>query len=328
MKKKIAGINGFGRFTLHFLKYWLSKNSNSDFNINYINDETLDINRCYDIITNDNYVKFDEFKILKSNDKITFLDSKGVSFDILFTNDLIENLSWLGEPELFLECSGRYNSKKDCDNFANGSTKLVIISATAWDADQTLVYGFNHYKFNQSSRVISYGSCTVNAFVPLANIINKEFGILNSDANVIHNIQNYKLKNFNTLQRKFCTLERSGTLLLDFLNENNFKVNYTLIPFDGPSIIDYRFKLKKSIKIDDFITFFTNKLNEEHYQGLYKIINKDNGPEKTKFSSFSSEIIRENTKILNDNLYLFSYFDNENSGNRYFDLINYIAKRI
>ena len=42
MKKK-AGINGFGRFGLHLIKYWLDRHEESDFTINYINDDTLTI---------------------------------------------------------------------------------------------------------------------------------------------------------------------------------------------------------------------------------------------------------------------------------------------
>ena len=39
--KKIAGINGFGRFGLHLLKYWLDRASSSNFSIGYINDDTI-----------------------------------------------------------------------------------------------------------------------------------------------------------------------------------------------------------------------------------------------------------------------------------------------
>ena len=34
-----AGINGFGRFGIHLLKYWLERESECNFSINYINDD-------------------------------------------------------------------------------------------------------------------------------------------------------------------------------------------------------------------------------------------------------------------------------------------------
>ena len=45
---------------------------------------------------------------------------------------------------------------------------------------------------------------------------------LESDVNVIHNIQEYRLQDNYTLIRKFCTLEKSAPLLLQSLNNNNF----------------------------------------------------------------------------------------------------------
>ena len=42
---------------------------------------------------------------------------------------------------------------------------------------------------------------------------------------------------------------------------------------------------------------------------------------------YSSVIIREGIKIKNNNIYLPAYFDNENSVNRYYDLIDFIARR-
>jgi hypothetical protein len=37
------------------------------------------------------------------------------------------------------------------------NTKTVLISATSWDAEKTLVYGYNHEEYNSALNVISYG---------------------------------------------------------------------------------------------------------------------------------------------------------------------------
>ena len=49
MKKK-AGINGFGRFGLHLIKYWLDRHDESAFTISYINDDTLTIDQAIESI--------------------------------------------------------------------------------------------------------------------------------------------------------------------------------------------------------------------------------------------------------------------------------------
>ena len=89
--------------------------------------------------------------------------------------------------------------------------------------------------------------------MPLGEYINKNFGICDADVNVIHNIQQYRLRDNYTLTRKFCTLEKSGPKLLSFLNSRNFNVNYTVVPYSGVSTIDFRFKIKKIPKLNQFV---------------------------------------------------------------------------
>ena len=118
-----------------------------------------------------------------------------------------------------------------------------MISATSYDCDQTLIYGFNHEKYRKSSRIISYGSCTVDAYIPLADWINKNFRVSSSDLNIVHNTPDYKIMEYgkDSIAVHSCSLEKIGPKLLYFLNKNNFHINYTLIPFSGVSIIDFRF---------------------------------------------------------------------------------------
>jgi glyceraldehyde 3-phosphate dehydrogenase len=118
-----------------------------------------------------------------------------------------------------------------CRPYLTGNTKRVIISATSWDAGSTLVYGFNHTSLDLSMDIVSYGSCTVNAYVPLADYIHSQYGLVDSDVNVVHNVPAYKLPDSQTLNRKFCTLEKSAKNLLPYLDDSNFMVNYTLVPY-------------------------------------------------------------------------------------------------
>ena len=55
------GINGFGRFGLHLLKYWLDRASDTSFNIKYINDDYLSIDEAYKIILQDSAVIFGRY---------------------------------------------------------------------------------------------------------------------------------------------------------------------------------------------------------------------------------------------------------------------------
>jgi len=326
--KKIVGINGFGRFGLHLLKYWLDRSEKSSYLIKYINDDFLTIDQSIEIIKNDKNVLFNKYKIKKIAKKICVLKPDGTTYEIEYSNKDKDLIPWLGKPELFLECSGKNTAKKDCIKFLKNKTKTVIISATSWDAEKTLIYGFNHQEFKKKIKIISYGSCTVNAFIPLGSFMENNYGIIDADVNVVHNIQEYRLKDNITLNRKFCTLEKSGPQLLKSINKKNFKVNYTVVPYTGVSMIDFRFRLKKCPSINKLINTLEKETKDGDLKGLYNIHETDRGPKVHNCTPFSSVFIRENFKIIKDQVYISGYFDNENSVNRYNDLVNYISIKI
>jgi glyceraldehyde 3-phosphate dehydrogenase len=325
--KVTAGINGFGRFGLHLLKYWLERADKSNFVISYINDDYLDIDRAFEIINTDKSVLFNEYVVTKIGNQLIFVTANGQEFCITYSCEHQRNIPWRGVTDFVLECSGKCaQDRTSCGYYLTGDTKLVIISATAPIADQTLVYGFNDQEFNQELAIISYGSCTVNAYVPFANFMHHTFGLIDSDVNVIHNIVGYKLPEFNTLKRQTCTLEKAGLKLLNFLNEKNFVVNYTIIPYAGISTIDFRFKLQNATNLDDIISKLEFACKDGVLKGLYSLETTDTGPEAHNCTTFSSVFIKDNLRLIGDNLYLFAYFDNENSVNRYFDLTQNISQ--
>jgi glyceraldehyde 3-phosphate dehydrogenase len=68
-----------------------------------------------------------------------------------------------------------------------GGARKVIISAPATKQDYTVVMGVNHQGYDpQAHTVISNGSCTTNCFVPLAKILNDQFGIEHGMMTTIH----------------------------------------------------------------------------------------------------------------------------------------------
>lgn len=323
-----TGINGFGRFSLHLLKYWLDRSKEAHFLISYINDDYLKLDQVLQIIYDDIYVQIPKFyKLSVTGDQLTFMSADGHKSCIIYSHSQKYDIPWLGKPTYFLECSGKNTNSADCGVFLTGHTEKIIISATSWEADKTLIYGFNHSDIVAADKIVSYGSCTVNAYVPLAHYLHSVYGIRNSDVNVIHNIQEYKLKDpkNNTLLRKFCTLEKSGAHLLKFLSADNFIVNYTVVPYAGVSMMDFRFELDRVTSLERILYDLDEAMIGGSLNGLYIFDKEDRGPEVHKCSPYSTIIIRSKARLLGNNLYLQAYFDNENSANRYFDLVNYLS---
>ena len=325
MKLLSAGINGFGRFGIHLLKYWLDRCKESNFTIKFINDDFLSPQEVYELILNDEYVSFNKFKVQLSGDNLNIIKPSGEKFEIRLTSSDPETLDWIGQPDLFFECSGKRTVAERNKCLIKGNTKIVIVSATSWDIPKTLVYGFNHKDFKTSDTLISYGSCTVNAYVPLAKYMHERYKFPDSDVNVVHNVAKHKLE--NTLIRKFCTLEKSAQQFFSFLNDDNFIVNYTVVPYTGVSMIDFRFRIPESVTLNQFISDFEEAITDGELKGLYGMDEVDIGPEVHNCTTFSTNFIRENIKLIGNNIYMHGYFDTENSVNRYFDLVNFISEK-
>ena len=324
-----CGLNGFGRFGLHLLKYWLDNYSILGFDIKFINDDFLDSKKILETILEDEKINFNKYNIKLEGDFLIIEDVLSRKIKKIFcTNFKADDISWLGKPKFFFEASGKNTSKSSCLKFLRKNTSYVIISATSFDADKTLIYSFNHEEFNENFKIISYGSCTVNAYLPLANYINNFYEIKDSDVSIVHNVPKYKLKNFNYIKRKNCTLEYSGPKLLECINKNNFKVNYVLIPYTGISSIDIRFAVEKIPKIENFIDNLKKTIDSGQLKNIYGYNDLDTNPNDFKLSENNMEIILSNINIVNNNIYLNGYFDNENSVTRFSDLVNYITTKI
>jgi glyceraldehyde 3-phosphate dehydrogenase len=319
-----ANLNGFGRFGLHFLRYYLLNLENSKFNLGFINDENLTVSKMFEIIKKDSYVNLEKDCPISFNEDRILIETISSQKEIIFSNNSLENFLQ-DKSGILLECSGKYTNVEKFPSIKEISK--VYISATSLSADVTLLTGFNTGDFSSSSKFISYGSCTVNAYVPLAAAINDAFKIQDSDVNVIHNVPRYQLKdNPELFERRNCTLSFMAPKLLPFLNENNFNVNYTLVPVSGVSRIDLRFKLQNRFNFSEVIQVIEN-IKGENKQPLYAIKEVDKGPYESLLSHYSAEILLDQSRIVGESIYLAAYFDTENSVNRYYDLINWLESR-
>ena len=312
-------MNGFGRFGLHMSNYYLDNHKSRTFDLIAINDEKLTISEMVNAIKNDRFVRITDLFSLRQEDHSVYFSHQQFEFKIEFYNLPIQNFVKLGKFQL-LECSGRYT---DVAKFPNApKLERIYISATSLSADRTVIVGLDRLPILNKEKFISYGSCTVNAFVPLANSLNLHFGVKNADVNVIHNLPEYQLKNSPEIfERRGCTLAFMGPKLLNFLNSNNFNVNYTIVPMSGVSRIDFRFELESKFEISDVIKVISMIKN---YAGdyLYNTLEFDLGPNSALMSKYSAEIILEQSRKVDKHLYLSAYFDTENSVNRFYDLVN------
>jgi glyceraldehyde 3-phosphate dehydrogenase len=119
-----------------------------------------------------------------------------------------------------------------------------------------------------------------------------------------------------------------GPRLLPFLACDKFRVDYVLIPYTGVSLIDFRFSLTHPPSQAALLDALDKACTSGALTGLYRLAHEDSGPQSWAMSSESAILLRSHARLLGDRLFLPAYFDNENSGTRYLDLLESMVRRL
>ncbi len=94
-------------------------------------------------------------------------------------------LPW-GDVDVALECTGVFKSRAKAGKYLENGSDRVLISAPGDDVDKTIVYGVNHQTLTAADRIVSNASCTTNCLAPVAQVLDKAFGIATGYMTTIH----------------------------------------------------------------------------------------------------------------------------------------------
>lgn len=105
-----------------------------------------------------------------------------------------EGVDWaaLG-VDVVMECSGQYSTRLDFQRFIAAGCPSVMVShpaGSATDVDATVVYGINQHLLTGAERIVSCGSCTTNAIVPVLALLNRAFGVEHASMTTLHSVMN------------------------------------------------------------------------------------------------------------------------------------------
>ncbi|WP_421867540.1 type I glyceraldehyde-3-phosphate dehydrogenase [Motiliproteus sp.] len=93
--------------------------------------------------------------------------------------------------DLVLECSGSFCSREIAQqHLDSGAKRLLFSQPAASDIDATVVYGFNQHSLKPEHQIASSASCTTNCVVPVLDLLEREFGIVNGVTTTIHSAMN------------------------------------------------------------------------------------------------------------------------------------------
>jgi len=90
------------------------------------------------------------------------------------------------EVDVVLECTGFFTDKAKAEAHLTAGAKRVVISAPATGEMKTIVFNVNHNILDGSETVISCASCTTNCLAPMADTLDKSFGIVMAVMTTVH----------------------------------------------------------------------------------------------------------------------------------------------
>lgn len=93
--------------------------------------------------------------------------------------------------DVVLECSGRFSSRAHAELHREAGASRVLFSQPAdHDIDAAIVCGINEHLLTADSTVVSCASCTTNAIVPVIQVLDGHFGVVNGVITTIHSAMN------------------------------------------------------------------------------------------------------------------------------------------
>ena len=90
------------------------------------------------------------------------------------------------DVDVVLECTGFFTDKDKATAHIKAGARKVVISAPATGEMKTIVFNVNHHILDGSEEIISCASCTTNCLAPMADVLDKKFGILAGLMTTVH----------------------------------------------------------------------------------------------------------------------------------------------
>jgi len=89
--------------------------------------------------------------------------------------------------EWVVEASGRFTKRDGAYQHIESGAQSVLITAPAEDEDITIIPGVNDHQFDLSKhKIVSLGSCTTNALVPMLDVLHRSFTVEHGFMTTIH----------------------------------------------------------------------------------------------------------------------------------------------
>ena len=333
MKIKV-GINGMGRIGRMIVRS-IFENYNKKIQIKHINNKS-NIDICANLLKNDSiHGKFNAE--VKTHKNILKINKDFISYS---QHANIENIDWKQyDVDYVFECTGRFNSKDQLLPHIINGAKKVIVSAPCKKADKTVVYGVNQNIIKKSDKIISAASCTTNCLAPVADVINKNFTILNGFMTTIHaytsdqRILDNSHKDLRRARAASQSIVPTSTGASKAIGEIIPSLKGRLegiamrVPTPNVSLVEFVFNVKKNISVGKLNDSFS-KASNKYLKNILEITKEELVSIDFNHNKASAIIDSSLTNIIGNKMGKISaWYDNEwGFSNRMCDIANYVSK--
>ncbi|MBY0109580.1 MAG: glyceraldehyde-3-phosphate dehydrogenase [Candidatus Babeliaceae bacterium] len=268
--KRVA-LNGFGRIGKNFLRAYLQDtHAHAQYELVAINIGPADINAVAYMVMYDSLlgtyagnVSVQGTTLLADNFKIQLLQETDAA-----------QLPWTDLTiDIVVDATGHYTHAQDAKQHIQAGAKKVVITAPAHGHDITVVMGVNDRDYKtEKHQIISLGSCTTNALVPLLHVMKTHTQFVEIFASTVHAYTNTQELLDVDAQGKDLRKSRAAGLniipsttgaaisVAEVLPElkNTLCANALRVPTPIVSLADITLLLEKSVTVDDINSWFAN----------------------------------------------------------------------
>ena len=328
-----VGINGFGRIGRMTLRS-IIENNRKDLEVVAINNRSNAEVSSFLLKHDTTHGKLKT----KISHKDKSIEITGKKIDILNETE-ISQIDWKKyKVDVVLECTGKFNTKEKSTQHIKSGAKKVIVSAPCKGAIN-IVFGVNEKILKSSDQVISAASCTTNCLAPVAQVLNKNFGIERGFMITIHSYTTDQrlLDNSHKDLRRARSAPNSiiptttgatkslGNIIPDL--KDKIEGISIRVPTSNVSLIEFAFSSSKNLTVEEI----NNSFLKDSKSKLKNILDTSDEPlvsSDFNHNSHSAIVDLSLTKVIENKMAKVSaWYDNEwGFASRMCDLANYFGK--
>lgn len=310
-------INGFGRIGRAVFRV---AHTNPNIEVVAIND-LADSKTLGDLLKYDSvYGMFNE-TITAEEDKLN-VGGKEIS---VYKQPDPEKLPWdKHEIDVVIESTGVFTSHEGANQHIKAGAKKVILSAPAKDGNvPTYVIGVNDGRY-AGEKIISNASCTTNCIAPVADIVEKNFGVKKSFMTTAHaytgdqNLHDGPHKDMRRARAAATNIVPTSTGAAIAATQaipklkGKFDGMAIRVPVICGSISDMVFLTEKNTSVEDINSVFERAAEDPKYKNILTTSNEPIVSSDIIGNPHSSIVDLPLTKVIgNDFVKVVAWYDNE-----------------